>query len=136
MKLQYQFWMFLEGIEDYGYLFGHGHGVGIDLIRNPKYNWRSYELLIMATMYRVGVIGFIIYALPFIYCVKEYFKLYVRKLNTYLDNFFVFGIIGVVAGVFTNPYIEAFDFQFLYFVSFCYFINRKNFNQTSKKLVL
>lgn len=124
---EYQFWMFLDGIEDYYYIFGHGHGVGIELIRNPRYNWRSYELLIMATIYRVGVIGFLIYALPFIYCIKEYFNLFRKKMNNYLDDFFVFGVIGVIVGVFTNPYIEAFDFQFLYFVSFCYFINRGSF---------
>lgn len=124
---EYQFWMFLEGIEDYYYLFGHGHGVGIDLVRNPRYNWRSYELLIMATIYRVGVIGFIIYALPFIYCVKEYVKLSRKKRNTYVDDFFIFGVIGIIVGVFSNPYLESFDFQFGFFLSFCYFINRDSF---------
>ena len=128
-----QFWEFLKGIQDYYYLFGHGHGVGIDFIRHEKYFWRGYELLPMATLYRVGVLGLISYSLPFIFSLRKYYSLFLRKKNTVIDDFFIFGIIGIVVGSLTNPYLESFDFQLLYFISFCYFINRK-FHKMNKNI--
>lgn len=119
-----QFWLFLTEIKDYLFFFGHGHGVGIDFVRHAKFHWRGYELLIMATVFRTGIIGLVIYSLPFFYSIRKYVRLYKKKMNNQTDNFFAFGMIGVVAGVFSNPYLESFDFQFLFFISFCYFINR------------
>ena len=134
---EHQFWIFLEGIEDYYYLFGHGHGVGIDLVRNPRYSWRSYELLIMATIFRTGLIGLVIYSLPFFYSLRKYIRLYKKKMNNPADKFFIFGMIGVVVGVFSNPYLESFDFQFLFFISFCHFINRDtSFEKKIRKSII
>lgn len=123
-----QFWKFLKGIEDNYYLFGHGHGVGIDYIRHKEFHWRGYELLPMATIFRTGLIGAVIYSLPFVYSLRKYYSLYKSKKHNQTDTFFFFGILGIFVGIFTNPYLESFDFQLLFFIGFCYFKTRLNSN--------
>jgi len=53
-----QFVGLIDGISD-NYGLGSGHGIGVDYKVNDNYPWR-YEMVWLATIYRVGIIGAII----------------------------------------------------------------------------
>lgn len=111
-------------------IFGAGHGVGVSYIRSFTYPWR-YEILPLALIFRVGIIGFIIYILPFIYSVTKFFKLYRMSHLNIIDRFMFSGLISIVIASFTNPYLESFEFQLFYVFPFIYFVNRKIINNFS-----
>ena len=105
------------------YFWGAGHGVGIDYIRNLNYPWR-YENLILSILYRVGIIGFLVYAYPYIYSLLCFLRLNrIRKVNMY-DNFFFWGTTVFILVNVTNPYMESFEFQFPFYFAYCYFFHR------------
>lgn len=104
----------LEGILD-TYGFGAGHGIGVDYIRSYDFPWR-YEVLPLATLYRVGVIGTLVYASIFIVYGFAFFRnLYAGTLREE-DVFMAGGFVCVCFGMFTNPYMESFIFQWMYFL--------------------
>jgi len=107
-----------EGINNN--IFGAGHGVGVDYIRSFKFPWR-YEYLPLATIYRVSLIGFIIYSLPFIYSIIKYFKI---KMKNYYDKYMISGYVILLISTFTNPYLESFEFNVFYVLPFIYFVKR------------
>ena len=111
-----------EGIID-SYLLGAGHGVGIDYIRNYEFPWR-YENLIFATIYRVGIVGFVVYFIPYIYSTTVFIQLKRLKIINMFDKFFFWGNTMFVFMNFTNPYLESFEFQIPYYFTFCYFYYR------------
>ena len=117
-----QFKALVEGINQN--IFGAGHGVGVSYIRNYNYPWR-YEILPLALIYRVSLFGFIIYALPFLYSIKQFMKLHINSQDDLIDRFMVSGLISIVVASFTNPYLESFEFQFFSVFPFIYFITRK-----------
>lgn len=107
-------------------LLGSGHGVGVDIIRNDDFPWR-YELLYLATLYRVGLVGLIVYSLPIFFIIKGYLSASRSESQSWLglcDKFIFVGFItGIVISA-TNPYLESFEFQWMFFGPLVYFINR------------
>lgn len=101
-------------------IFGAGHGIGVDYIRSYKYPWR-YEYLPLAMIYRVSIIGLIIYSLPFIYSTYKFFTL---KYKNLYDNYMYAGYLILIIMTFTNPYLESFEFNIFYVLPFIYFIKR------------
>lgn len=114
--------LLLKGIIDTNCL-GAGHGVGIDYIRNYDFPWR-YENLILSIIYRVGILGFLVYAYPFIYSGYIYLNILKMKSTNLYDKFFFWGTSVFILVNFTNPYLESFEFQIPYYFTYCYFINR------------
>ncbi|MGJ1321978.1 hypothetical protein ACR780_04770 [Sphingobacterium faecium] len=108
----------LNGINNH--IFGAGHGVGVDYIRSYKFPWR-YENVPFALIYKVGIFGFIIYSLPFLYTVYAYLKLKNRKA---IDHYMLIGLVSILIATFTNPYLESFEFNIFYVLPFVYFIKR------------
>lgn len=104
----------LHGILENGG-FGSGHGVGVDYVSDPIYPWR-YELVWMATIYRVGILGALIYALPFLLYFLGVLRLaYSRRLPAH-HKFMFCGLVCAFLATNTNPYIEAFCFQWMYVI--------------------
>ncbi|MBT2145160.1 MULTISPECIES: hypothetical protein [unclassified Rhodanobacter] len=94
---------------------GAGHGVGVDFISDTVHPWR-YELVWLATLYRVGILGTLIYALPFLLYIVAVIRLaYGRRLPP-RHKFMFCGFVCAFLGTNTNPYIEAFVFQWMYVV--------------------
>jgi len=94
---------------------GSGHGVGVDFISDTVHPWR-YELVWLATLYRVGILGTLIYALPFLLYIVAVIRLaYGRRLPP-RHKFMFCGFVCAFLGTNTNPYIEAFVFQWMYVV--------------------
>jgi hypothetical protein len=91
---------------------GSGHGVGVPYLRSEEYPWR-YELVWVATVLRVGILGATVYALPFLY----FLWLTLKRLSTTRpsdpDVFFLAGFISGFVASNTNPYIESFVFQWM-----------------------
>jgi hypothetical protein len=109
-----QMFALLQGIVDHLGV-GAGHGIGVSVIRSDDFPWR-YETVWFATAYRVGIIGALIYVLPFLLYMKNY--LYLRKKRV-LGSFDLFMFAGFVAAFMasnTNPYIEAFSFQWMFII--------------------
>ena len=100
---------------------GVGHGVGVPYIRNDDYPWR-YELVWFATLHRVGLIGSIVYAFPFVVCVVAFLNLWRHRMLTEMDVFMFAGLVAALVASNTNPYIEAFSFQWMYVLPVVYFL--------------
>ena len=107
-----QVFALLEGIMD-TYGLGAGHGIGVDYLRSTEFPWR-YEVIPLATLYRVGVIGTCVYAAIFV----VYGLNFTRHLRAGSlreeDVFMAGGFVCAFLGIFTNPYIESFIFQWMY----------------------
>ena len=108
----------LKGVGD-TWALGAGHGVGVDYVRSEIYPWR-YELVWFATLYRVGLIGFLIYFLPLIFYFSRFFWFYRKRLLSRLDVFMFGGFFCALLASNTNPYIEAYVFQWMYIVPFVF----------------
>lgn len=113
-----------NGIVD-NFFLGAGHGVGVSLVRNEEYPWR-YEILWLATLYRVGLIGAAVYCWPFIFTFFIYVHLFFKKKCLKYDHFIIMGFISIFIAGFTNPYFESFEFQWMYVLPFVYFLIRNN----------
>lgn len=112
-------------------IFGAGHGVGVDYIRSKKFPWR-YENVPFAIIFRVGLFGFLIYSIPFLYSVYKYVTL--KSRNPY-DHYMLVGFISMLVATFTNPYLESFEFNIFYVIPFIYFVKRdKIFNEKNSLL--
>lgn len=110
----------IEGIQD-SWLLGAGHGVNVSVIRNDEYPWR-YELLWLATIFRVGVFGAIIYLIPIWIIIYRYVRQLFFRKNTYASNFMFGGFLASFIGSATNPYYESFEFQWMLTLPFIYFM--------------
>lgn len=107
-----QSWGLLMGtLSTFG--LGAGHGVGISIIRNDEFPWR-YETVWIATIFRTGFIGAFVYALPFFLYIKKYFYMRGKGVLTQFDLFLFAGFVSSFIAANTNPYIEAFSFQWMF----------------------
>lgn len=103
------------------YGLGAGHGIGVSSLRSEEFPWR-YELIWLATLHRVGIFGFIVYAIPFVFCVSKFIADWRRNSISETDLFIFSGFLSALVASATNPYIEAFSFQWMYIVPLVYFL--------------
>ncbi len=101
-----------QGILDSGGV-GVGHGIGVSYIRSTDYPWR-YELVWLATVLRVGIVGAIVYASLFFWYITRVTKAAILRRLTPGMKFMFCGFIAAFVASNTNPYIEAFTFQWMY----------------------
>ena len=100
-------------INSYG--LGVGHGVGVAYLRNMQFPWR-YEVMPLATLLRVGLIGSLAYMSTFfVYGQRFLDRWHARDLRSE-DIYMIGGLVPALMAVATNPYIESFVFQWMYFV--------------------
>ncbi|TPG08125.1 hypothetical protein [Sphingomonas oligophenolica] len=103
-----------EGIER-SYGLGQGHGLGVRYLRSDEFPWR-YELIPLASMLRVGIMGTAVYLSPFILYAALLSQRFAERRITRNDIYFAGGFFSVAVAAFTNPYIESFIFQWMFFV--------------------
>jgi hypothetical protein len=103
-----------EGFLD-SYGLGVGHGVGVPYIRNMLFPWR-YEVMPLATLLRVGLLGFIAYASTFLLYGQQFLVRWNARDLRAEDVYMIGGFIPALAAIATNPYIESFVFQWMYFL--------------------
>lgn len=114
----------IKGIENSPFI-GQGHGVGVEYVRSSRFPWR-YELVWLATIFRTGIIGAFIYSLPHLmYLITLTIKAKQKQLND-LDKFFFGAWFAVFVASNTNPYIEAFSFQWMYILPLVFFFNKSS----------
>lgn len=94
---------------------GAGHGVGVSYIRNSDYPWR-YEIIPLASVFRVGLIGTLVYCAPFFVYGFAFLARASRRLLRPEDVYMMGGFLSAAAAAWTNPYIESFVFQWMFFV--------------------
>lgn len=109
-----QFYALWAGVED-SYGLGQGHGVGVSYLRSDEHPWR-YELLPLATILRVGLFGTAVYALPFLAAFIAILRKFRSNQLSPFDVYMAGGLMAALAATFTNPYMESFIFQFMYFL--------------------
>jgi hypothetical protein len=115
-------YLLLEGAADYFFL-GAGHGIGVEYTVSDRYPWR-YEVVGAATIFRVGLIGTIVYCFPFIFAFIGAFRLWRwRGLNIY-ERFTLGGLFSSLIVLNTNPYIEAIVFQWMFVLPCVYFMQQ------------
>lgn len=101
-----------QGVRDTWGL-GAGHGVGVALERSGDFIWR-YENVPLAVLYRVGLIGAAIYALPFLIYLSRAIRSVLEGSMTSYDRFMFAGFVAVALAGWTNPYLESFIFQWMF----------------------
>lgn len=94
---------------------GAGHGVGVRFISDTIHPWR-YELVWLATLYRVGIVGTLVYALPFLLYIAKVIRLALARRLPPRHKFLFCAFVCAFLGSNTNPYIEAFTFQWMYVI--------------------
>jgi hypothetical protein len=105
--------LFTGILDDNG--LGAGHGVGVSFVSDPIHPWR-YEVVWLATLYRVGILGTLIYALPFLAYMAAVMRLAWGRRLPPRHKFMFCGFFCAFLGTNTNPYIEAFAFQWMYVI--------------------
>ncbi|OYX39991.1 MAG: hypothetical protein B7Y91_00510 [Rhodobacterales bacterium 32-64-14] len=114
----------LSGAAD-NFFLGAGHGIGVEYVASGDFPWR-YEVVGAATLYRVGAVGTAIYAMPFIFSVRN---AVLKARNTGLDRnekYLLGALLASLVSANTNPYIEAVVFQWMYIFPATYFIDKKH----------
>lgn len=94
---------------------GAGHGVGVGFISDPVHPWR-YEVVWLATVYRVGLLGALLYALPFLIYIAAVLRMAHSRRLPPRHKFMFCGFVCAFLATNTNPYIEAFSFQWMYVI--------------------
>lgn len=114
----------LEGVQK-SFGLGVGHGIGVTYTRNDNFPWR-YELIWLATILRVGVAGAIIYLLPFLIYIFSFFRYWMNRAVSDFDIFLFSGFFCALIASNTNPYIESFNFQWMYIFPVIHFYMSKS----------
>jgi hypothetical protein len=104
----------IDGISDTNGL-GAGHGIGVAFSRAYDKPWR-YEVYPLASLFRMGLLGFILGALPFLKYLSAFVSAASRRLLSQFDVFLFAGWVSLLLASFTNPYPESFIFQGLLFL--------------------
>lgn len=107
---------------------GSGHGMGVSYYVDYKYPWR-YELVWLATIYRVGLIGAFFYSLPFFIALYVGLKRIYLRLSSPEENLLLGGFVSAFIASNTNPYIEAIVFQWMYVFPVVYFLRQRGVNR-------
>ena len=90
--------------------WGIGFGnIGIE--RNAEKSFK-YEVLILATVLRFGILGFTLIGMSLSPVLKGTIRFF--KLSMY-KKFYLAGFFAIIVFSFTNPYLESFDFQWMFF---------------------
>lgn len=94
---------------------GAGHGVGVGFISDPLHPWR-YEVVWLATVYRIGLLGALVYTLPFLIYAVAVLRMARNRRLPPRHKFMFCGFVCAFLAANTNPYIEAFAFQWMYVI--------------------
>lgn len=102
-------------------------GVGFNNIGIERNFERSfkYEVLILATILRFGIVVFVFILVSLIPVFSNFFRF--TTLSVY-QKFFLIGLVSIIVFSFTNPYLESFSFQWMFFcplVFLCDFSDEK-----------
>ncbi|AHX13154.1 hypothetical protein CH75_07810 [Dyella jiangningensis] len=92
---------------------GSGQGVGVNYVSDPIHPWR-YEVVWIASIFRVGLLGAFIYVLPFLIYVLGVAKLAIDRRLPAHHKFLFSGFVCAFLATNTNPYVEAFSLQWMY----------------------
>jgi hypothetical protein len=93
------------------YPFGSGF-VTLNIIRNELKTY-NYEVLILAVLMRFGILTFFLIILSLS---NSFINLFEKRLyKKEFRDFFILGFLAIIISSFTNPYLESFFFQWMYF---------------------
>jgi hypothetical protein len=103
---------------DYG--LGRGFGQWTEYTVSDEQPWR-YELIWVASIFRVGIVGALLYALPFFMALWHGGKRLIAGQMTDAERFLFGGFVCAFFASNTNPYIEGIVFQWMYVLPVVYF---------------
>lgn len=92
---------------------GAGQGVGVNYVSDPIHPWR-YEVVWLASIFRVGLLGAFIYALPFLIYMFGVAKMALDRRLPSHHKFMFAGFVCAFLATNTNPYVEAFSLQWMF----------------------
>lgn len=88
--------------------------VTLDTIRDEVKTY-SYEVLILATLVRFGLVTFLVILYSLFSSLGNIFSSNVN-MRKQAKDILIFGFIAILISSFTNPYLESFCFQWMYFL--------------------
>ncbi len=112
----------LVGAADH-YFLGAGHGIGVDYAASEKFPWR-YEVVGVATLFRVGLVGTIVYCLPLVAAIWIGIRKAKNAGLSREEKYLLGALVAAVMSTNTNPFIEAVVFQWMYILPCTYFLDR------------
>lgn len=112
--------------------WGIGFGnIGIE--RNADRDFK-YEVLILVTVLQYGIIPFTLIVLTLVPVFKNFF--FFTKIDNY-RKFYLAGFVSIITFSFTNPYLESFCFQWMFFAPLVFLIDfsdeKVRWNKTVEK---
>lgn len=112
-------------------ILGYGHGAAMEeIIRSEDKPWR-YELSYLDLIFHTGIIGFILYCIAPLWIFLSLFKIAMKHSEHRALAFGLLnGFICVFIAFYSNPYLNAFDIQWvIYFpLLFIIIINKHTAN--------
>lgn len=108
-------------------VLGYGHGATMaKVMRSKSKPWR-YELSYLDLLFHTGVLGLFLYGLGPLWIIASLYK--IIKINKFYSNksfSVLMGFISILIAYVTNPYLNAFDIQWvIYFpILFIIIVNR------------
>ncbi len=105
---------------------GAGHGTASFWYSDPEKPWR-YELVWVATVFRTGFLGAAVYAAPFLVTLFQGARLIIGGKMDRFETFVFSGFIAAFLSSNTNPYLEAYVFQWMYILPIVYFLRRSEY---------
>jgi hypothetical protein len=113
-----QFTALIDGWINGNFIIGAGNGSNVDYIRSEEQPW-AYELSYVYMLFSVGVFGMLFYISWFItglFLLKN--EILNHKTKDSMVMPIITGIIGLLIGNISNPYIMKFDYLWIIFLPF------------------
>lgn len=100
----------IEKINEYPLGIGF---IKLEIIRDYEKTY-NYEVLILSTLMRFGFITFVL----ILFSLSNFFTgiLRWRSYKVQVRDFFALGFMAIIISSFTNPYLESFCFQWMFFM--------------------
>lgn len=110
-------------------VLGYGHGASLgDVVRSEDKPWR-YEMSYFNLIFHTGIIGFILYSLGPLWIIFSLLNFSINDDKSRpLSLAFLNGFIIIFLAYFTNPYLNAFDIQWVIYLPVYYILLRSKRN--------
>ena len=98
-------------------VLGYGHGASLDnVVRSKEKPWR-YEMSFFDIVFHTGILGFILYITGPLWILFSLLKIASEDKNKMPVALAMFtGFLSVLIAFFTNPYLNAFDIQWVIYL--------------------
>ncbi len=117
-------------------ILGYGHGASLDnVIRSSEKPWR-YEMSYFSIIFHTGFIGFFLYILGPLWILLSLLNIAGKyKKNMPMALALFNGFLSILIAFFTNPYLDAFDIQWVIYLPVFFILVVSAESENEKKII-